>query len=155
MGCTLIINIKSLAGVRESNKLLRGKELSALASIQDAYLLVEDGTIASYGKMSALDNPKSVCENVIDAEGKFVLPCWCDSHTHLVFAASREEEFVDKIKGMSYAEIAAKGGGILNSAEKLNAMNEDELFSLAWDRLEKLKRLGTGAIEIKSGYGLT
>src|SRR5207344_2850855 len=87
----------------------------------------------------------------IDASGQFVLPAWCDSHTHLVFATSREEEFVDKIKGMSYAEIAAKGGGILNSARKLNAATEDELFNSAWKRLEEVSRLGTGAIEIKSG----
>jgi imidazolonepropionase len=84
-----------------------------------------------------------------------VLPCWCDSHTHLVFASSREEEFVDKIKGMSYAEIAAKGGGILNSARKLNDTSEDQLFNSAWKRLEEVSKLGTGAIEMKSGYGLT
>ncbi|HVX25751.1 MAG TPA: imidazolonepropionase, partial [Parafilimonas sp.] len=91
----------------------------------------------------------------VDAANAFVLPCWCDSHTHLVFAASREEEFVDKIKGLSYAEIAAKGGGILNSASKLNAMSEDELFQLAQKRLNEVIQLGTGAIEIKSGYGLS
>ncbi len=93
--------------------------------------------------------------NIIDAAGQIILPAWCDSHTHLVFAAGREEEFVDKIKGLSYAEIAAKGGGILNSAKKLNETTEDELFNLAWKRLEEVSRLGTGAIEIKSGYGLT
>jgi imidazolonepropionase len=91
----------------------------------------------------------------IDATGKMVLPTWCDSHTHLVFAASRENEFIDKLKGLSYAEIAARGGGILNSARKLNEASEDELFNLAWARLEELTKLGTGAIEIKSGYGLT
>src|SRR5439155_22836992 len=100
---------------------------------------------------SEIRNPKSE----IDASGQLVLPCWCDSHTHLVFAASREEEFVDKIKGMSYAEIAAKGGGILNSAKKLNETSEDELFNLAWQRLEEVSSFGTGAIEIKSGYGLS
>ena len=94
-------------------------------------------------------------KQTIDASGQFILPCWCDSHTHLVFAASREEEFVDKIKGMSYEEIAAKGGGILNSAKKLNAMSEDELFDLSWKRLNEVIKLGTGAIEIKSGYGLS
>jgi imidazolonepropionase len=91
----------------------------------------------------------------VDAGGGCVLPCWCDSHTHLVYAASREEEFIDKIKGLSYAEIAAKGGGILNSARKLNEMTEDELYTLAWRRLDEVSRQGTGAIEIKSGYGLT
>lgn len=91
----------------------------------------------------------------IDASGQFILPAWCDSHTHLVFAASRENEFIDKLKGLTYAEIAAKGGGILNSAKKLNETTEDELFNLAWKRLEEVSRMGTGAIEIKSGYGLT
>src|SRR6185295_5883783 len=91
----------------------------------------------------------------VDVKGQFVLPAWCDSHTHLVFPASREDEFIDKIKGVSYAEIAAKGGGILNSAKKLAAMSGDELFNSAWKRLEEVSRLGTGAIEIKSGYGLT
>ena len=94
-------------------------------------------------------------KHIIDAEGQIILPAWCDSHTHLVFARSREEEFIDKIKGMSYADIAAKGGGILNSARRLNETSEDELFNSAWKRLEEVSRLGTGAVEIKSGYGLT
>ena len=89
------------------------------------------------------------------ADGCIVLPCWCDSHTHIVFCGSRENEFIDKIKGVSYADIAAKGGGILNSAKKLNAASEDELFNEAWRRLEEISRLGTGAVEIKSGYGLS
>jgi imidazolonepropionase len=93
--------------------------------------------------------------NIIDAEGRMVLPAWCDSHTHIVFAGSRENEFIDKIKGLSYAEIAARGGGILNSAAKLAHTSEDELFNQAWKRLEEVSRLGTGAVEIKSGYGLT
>jgi len=152
---TLIANIKQLVNVREGSKLLRGKELSALPCIENAYLIIEDGIISDVGLMKEIRNPKSKIENQIDASGQFILPCWCDSHTHLVFAASREEEFVDKIKGMSYADIAAKGGGILNSAKKLNAMSEDELFNLAWKRLEEVMKLGTGAIEIKSGYGLT
>jgi len=152
---TLIKNIKQLVNVREESKLLRGKELSILPCLENAYLVVEDGRIAEYGKMSDLRTQTSVFREAIDASGQFILPCWCDSHTHLVFAASREEEFVDKIKGMSYAEIAAKGGGILNSAKKLNAMSEDDLFNLSWNRLEEVIALGTGAIEIKSGYGLT
>ena len=152
---TIIINIKQLVGVREESKLLRGKDLSILPSIEDAYLVIEDGMIAEYGEMNAIQNSKFKIKNTVDASGQFILPCWCDSHTHLVFAASREEEFVDKIKGMSYAEIAAKGGGILNSANKLNAMSEDALFYHALKRLEEVISLGTGAIEIKSGYGLS
>jgi imidazolonepropionase len=152
---TLISNIKQLVGVREESELLRGKELSDLPCIENAYLLVEDGIIAEYGVMSNLKLQTSNFKQTFDASGQFVLPCWCDSHTHLVFAASREEEFVDKIKGMSYEEIAAKGGGILNSAKKLNVMNEDELFDISWERLHEVIKLGTGAIEIKSGYGLT
>ena len=151
----VITNIKQLVNVREESKLLRGKELSELPSIENAYLVVENGMIAEYGSMQNLTLQSSNPKQTVDASGQFILPCWCDSHTHLVFAASREEEFVDKIKGMSYAEIAAKGGGILNSAKKLNAMKEDELFDLAWKRLNEVIGLGTGAIEIKSGYGLS
>jgi len=152
---TIITNIKQLLGVREENKLLRGKELSCLPSIENAYLIIEDGIIAQYGEMSSIHHSPFTIHHRIDATGQTVLPCWCDSHTHLVFAASREEEFVDKIKGMSYAEIAARGGGILNSAKKLNELAEDQLLDLAWKRLEEISRLGTAAVEIKSGYGLT
>ena len=136
--------------------MLRGKALAELPVIEDAFLLIEDGIIAQYGAMYelALKVPQ-LPKAIIDADGQFVLPAWCDSHTHIVFARTREEEFIDKIKGMSYAEIAAKGGGILNSANKLNAASEDELFNSAWQRLEEISRLGTGAVEIKSGYGLT
>jgi imidazolonepropionase len=152
---TFITNIRQLVGVRKENKLLRGKELAELPTIENAYLIVEDGSIAEYGEMTNFHVSALQFQIIIDARGQFVLPAWCDSHTHLVFAASREEEFVDKIKGMSYAEIAAKGGGILNSARKLNEASEDELFNLAWKRLDEVSRQGTGAIEIKSGYGLT
>jgi imidazolonepropionase len=155
MPATLISNIKQLVNTRDEKHLLKGKELSVLPCIENAYLIIEDGVIAEYGKMGEIKNQNSKFKNNIDAVGQFVMPAWCDSHTHLVFAASREEEFVDKIKGLSYAEIAAKGGGILNSARKLNAASEDELFNLAWKRLEEVSMLGTGAIEIKSGYGLT
>jgi imidazolonepropionase len=153
---TLFINIQQLYGTRENNQLLRGEALSVLPSVTDAFLLVEDGTIAAYGAMFELEEqvPK-LPPVVIDLHGQSVLPAWCDSHTHIVFAKSREEEFIDKIKGASYAEIAAKGGGILNSARKLNAASEDELFNAAWQRLQRLAKMGTGAIEIKSGYGLT
>jgi len=157
---TLITNIKQLVGVRETNKpdshkVLRGKELAELPVIENAYLVIEAGSIAEYGEMSSIQNSTLKTQNKIDAAGQMVLPCWCDSHTHLVFASSREEEFVDKIKGMSYAEIAARGGGILNSARKLNDTSEDELFSNAWRPLEEVSKFGTEAIEIKSGTRLT
>ena len=152
---TLISNIRQLVNTREESKLLRGQELSVLPSIEEAFIIIEDGIIAEYGLMQNLKHQSSNFEQSIDASGQFILPCWCDSHTHLVFAASREEEFVDKIKGMSYTEIAEKGGGILNSARKLNDMTEDELFNVSWKRLEEVIKLGTGALEIKSGYGLT
>jgi len=151
----IITNIKQLVGVKQENQLLRGRELAKLFSIKDAYMVIEDGVITEYGDKEKIENQKLKIENIIDASGQFVLPCWCDSHTHLVFVASREEEFVNKIKGMSYAEIAARGGGILNSAKKLNETSEDELFNLSWKRLEEISKLGTGAVEIKSGYGLT
>jgi imidazolonepropionase len=153
---TLINNIQQLIGAREETTLLRGAALANLPSIENAFILIEDGIIADYGAMYELElKVPQLPKNIIDAQGQFVLPCWCDSHTHLVFAASREEEFIDKIKGMSYADIAAKGGGILNSAKKLQAASADELFLSAWKRLEEVSKLGTGAIEIKSGYGLS
>lgn len=154
MSTTIIKNIAQLAGVREENILLRGSALKELSAIENAYLIIEDGVIADYGKMSELQTGTNKA-NTIDANRAFVLPAWCDSHTHIVFAGSRESEFVDKIKGLSYAEIAAKGGGILNSATKLNKASEDELFNAAWNRLKEISKLGTGAVEIKSGYGLT
>jgi imidazolonepropionase len=152
---TLITNIKQLVNVRDESRLLRGKGLSTLPCIENAYMIIEDSLIAEYGSMLNFKPQTSNFKQTFDSSGQFILPCWCDSHTHLVFAASREEEFVDKLKGMSYAEIAAKGGGILNSAKKLNAMSEDELFNLSRKRLEEVSKLGTGAIEIKSGYGLS
>ncbi len=153
---TLYINIKKLVGVRNENVLLRGKDLAELPIVEDAFLLVEDGIIAAYGKMYELELlVPNLPKDIIDLTGQFVLPTWCDSHTHLVFAKSREEEFIDKLKGKTYAEIAAKGGGILNSAKVLAETSEDELFRLAMIRLKEAIGLGTGAIEIKSGYGLT
>jgi imidazolonepropionase len=144
--------------VRSETNLLRGAALAELPVIRNAFLLVENGMISDYGTIQQLETTidKLQTTNVqrYDANGATILPCWCDSHTHLVFAASREEEFVDKIKGKTYAEIAAKGGGILNSARKLDAMPEDELYEKALMRLYELIKLGTGAIEIKSGYGL-
>ena len=147
MATTLIINIKLLVNTPAENKLLRGKELSKLPCIANAYLIIEDGIITGIGDSSEIQNPKSKFKNIIDATGQYVLPAWCDSHTHLVFAASREEEFVDKIKGLSYVDIAAKGGGILNSAKKLHAATETELFNLAWKRLEEVSKPRTDAMD--------
>ena len=153
---TLITNIKQLINTRDTYSLLRGKELAELPCIENAFLLVEEDIIAAYGAMYELElKVPQMPKAVIDAEGQFVMPCWCDSHTHIVFAGSRENEFVDKIRGLSYAEIAARGGGILHSSEKLNACSEEELFQQSWKRLNDINRMGTGAIEIKSGYGLS
>ncbi len=155
MRAQLITNIRLLVNTDEGVSLRRGADLAVLPCIENAWLLVEDGIIAGYGKMDTIGDRLLKTADRVDAGRRFVLPCWCDSHTHLVYAASREEEFIDKIKGLSYADIAAKGGGILNSAGKLNGMTEDELYTLAWRRLDEVSRQGTGAIEIKSGYGLT
>ncbi len=155
MSAILITNIAQLTGTRTANELLRGTALAQLPSLKNAWLLVKDGIIAAYGEMKDLSSQQLQIDTMVDASGQFVLPCWCDSHTHLVFAASREEEFVYKLQGMSYAEIAAKGGGILNSANKIASATEEELFFSAQTRLNELIKLGTGAIEIKSGYGLS
>ena len=153
---TLITNIQQLINVREQNVLLRGKALADLPIIENAFLLIEDDIITDYGNMYELEiKVPQLPKHIIKADGQFILPAWCDSHTHLLFAGSRENEFVDKINGLSYAEIAAKGGGILNSAQKVNDASEDELFNQAWQRLTEISKLGTGAIEIKSGYGLS
>lgn len=153
----LIKNIHSLYQAGEDLPLfLSGKQLSEVPVIHNAFVALEDGKIVAYGKMDeliAIDDWSNL--TVIDATGKFVLPAFCDSHTHLVFAKTREEEFVDRIKGLTYEEIALKGGGILNSAGKLNEMSEDELYDHAVQRITRVMNYGTGAIEIKSGYGLT
>ncbi|HQR93630.1 MAG: imidazolonepropionase [Bacteroidetes bacterium 24-39-8] len=151
----LITNIHQLVNVRSENKLLKGAALAHLPIIENAWLVIDQGLIQNFGTMSAISELATFFDQTIDAAGATVLPSWCDSHTHLVFAASRESEFVDKLKGMSYADIAAKGGGILNSARKLQACSEEELFQLALPRLQEWMLLGTGAMEIKSGYGLT
>ena len=148
-----IVNIRGLVNTRNDTKLLLGKELGLLPVIENAYVLIEGNEIAGYGHMSSF--PGLSTKQTIDATGKFVFPAWCDSHSHLVFATTREEEFVQKIKGASYAEIAASGGGILNSSRKLNNLSEDDLFALSWKRLQEVMLYGTGAIEIKSGYGLS
>lgn len=152
----LVKNIRTLAGIEYAPKLrLQGKEMGIVNTIDDAWLLVEDGRFAAFGAvadgMPALDDTVEV----IDAEDGMVLPSWCDSHTHIVFAGSREREFVDKINGLSYEEIARRGGGILNSADLLHNTSEDELLRQAMQRLDEVIRKGTGCIEIKSGYGLS
>lgn len=155
MSATLITNIGLLVNTREENKLLGGQELANLPTIQNAFIIIEHQKIVAFGAMENLIHHTQTITDVIDATGQIVLPCWCDSHTHIVFAASRENEFVDKIKGKTYAEIAASGGGILNSAKKMAVATEEELFDSTWKRLQELIQLGTGAIEIKSGYGLS
>jgi imidazolonepropionase len=152
---TLLTNIGLLTGLHTSNDLLRGDQLAMLPTLDHAYLLIQGERIASFGSMQELSSLQIHAETIINVNGGCVLPAWCDSHTHLVFAASRETEFVDKIKGLSYAEIAAKGGGILNSAAKVQAASEEELVQGALARLQEIALLGTGAVEIKSGYGLT
>lgn len=157
MGKILIKNIKGLVQCGENlPKFRSGKEMRELSVIENAFLAIEDGVIVAYGSMSdwgGITDWRGL--EVIDAEGKYVLPAFCDAHTHLVFAKSREDEFVDRIHGLSYEEIAQRGGGILNSARRLQEMSEDELFEQAMQRIELLQSYGTGAVEIKSGYGLT
>lgn len=150
----LFINIKELIQVRsEPIPLVKGKDMNVLPSIQHAFLSVKNGIITDFGPMNKC--PSSPTIKVVDANGKMILPSWCDSHTHIVYAGNREKEFVDRIKGLSYEEIAQKGGGILNSAQQLQETSEEELFRQSKARLEEVIALGTGAIEIKSGYGLT
>jgi imidazolonepropionase len=152
----LLKNIRQLVNVREDTGPLYGAEMAQLPVIDDAWLLIEGKEIAGFGKMANLKNIlPSLPSEQIDCSNQLVMPSWCDSHTHLVFAGSRENEFVDKIRGLSYEEINAKGGGILNSVQKLNDITEDELFSTSWKRLEEISAMGTGAVEIKSGYGLS
>lgn len=154
----LIKNIKELCGIVEDGSLWKaGAAMSQVTRIKNAYLLIKGSKIADYGEM---DSPKyqeylAKERKVVDAKGGLVLPAFCDSHTHLVYANSREMEFCDKIKGLSYEEIAKRGGGILNSAKATAAASEDELYESAMQRLDEIMRMGTGAVEIKSGYGLT
>jgi imidazolonepropionase len=151
---TLIINIKELLQIRETSVLkVSGAEMAVLPTIKNAFLLLKDDLIADFGSMD--DLPEMDTDITIDATGKIVLPTWCDSHTHIVYAGNREQEFVDRINGMTYEEIANRGGGILNSAKKLNETSEEEIYNQSKVRLEEIMRLGTGAVEIKSGYGLT
>lgn len=150
----LIKNIKGLVQVRENNpEKVKGIEMADLPVIKNAYLIIDQGKISGFGEMTSIGDMKS--DNEIDASGKFVFPSFVDSHTHIVHAASREAEFVDKIKGTSYQEIAKKGGGILNSAKMLQSISEDELYERSIPRVWDVIGFGTGALEIKSGYGLT
>lgn len=158
----LFKNIKSLIGVRSAvSNVLKGDDLKNLPAVNDAWLYSEDGIIMEFGEMKDFssqfvpDNRDNTELIEVDCAGKLLLPCFCDSHTHLVFADWRQEEFVFKIQGLSYEEIASRGGGILNSAKKLNETNEEILLEQALQRIEEIKNHGTGAVEIKSGYGLT
>lgn len=156
MSALLITNIGCLLGLHpQPTTLLRGKQLQQLPMMENAWLLCEDGKISRFGNMEQMPNPLPNTLQIHDAKKGYVFPSWCDSHTHIVFAASREEEFVQKIVGKSYEEIAASGGGILNSARKLQQAPEDALYEAAAIRLNDMIRQGTGAVEIKSGYGLT
>ena len=151
---TLLKNIKELLQIRpQSVDKTSGKEMSILPTIKNAYLIIENELIKDFGEMKNL--PSLTVDKTIDASDKIVLPTWCDSHTHIVYAGNREDEFVDRINGLSYEDIAKKGGGILNSAKKLQALSFDELYKQSAQRLEEIMSLGTGAVEIKSGYGLT
>lgn len=153
---TVFINIEELHGVANQTKnwIKKGSDLNQLGKIENAFLITENGLIKSYGKMNELPNDLIQIEQV-DMCGRIIFPTYVDSHTHAVFAAPREGEFADRIRGLSYEEIAAKGGGILNSAAKLRAKDEEELFQESKERIQNLIKLGTGAIEIKSGYGLS
>ena len=158
----LFVNIKELVGVQEVSALKVGAEMDSLNGIKGAFLLVEDGRIAQYGPMCDMpQNLRDMAENavlqsgeIVDATGRYIMPAFCDSHTHLVYAGSREQEFTDKIKGLSYQEIARRGGGILNSAKLLSQTSEESLFRSAMQRAREIMGQGTGAVEIKSGYGL-
>ncbi|PID95692.1 MAG: imidazolonepropionase [Bacteroidetes bacterium] len=149
----LIKNIKGLVQVEETpRKWVAGKDMNTLNVIQDAYLRINDGKIVDFGCMA--DMPETKAKQTIDATGKFVFPSFCDSHTHMVYPTSREIEYVDKINGLSYEEIARRGGGILNSAKSMKDITEEELFEDAMKRTDEIIQYGTGAVEIKSGYGL-
>ena len=150
----LIINIKELIQIRDRNiSFISAKEMDTLPSINNAYLLIENGKISEFGKMSEISKIENV--ETIDAKNKIVLPCWCDSHTHSVYTGNRSDEYLQRIKGVSYQEIANNGGGILKSSRQINSISEDELFFESKNRIEKLIKYGTGSLEIKTGYGLS
>ena len=152
---TLITNIRTLAGIERNGRLrLQGSEMSQLETIDNAYLLIDGERISEFGRMAEMPPSALQADKQVDAKNGTVLPAWCDPHTHIVFAGSREGEFEDKIRGLSYAEIAHRGGGILNSADLLHSTSEDELYRQAMRRVREVQAKGTGCIEIKSGYGL-
>lgn len=154
----LIKNIKELVQVETGHRAkVSGKEMSQISTIKNAFLQINNGIISSFGKMKDINTINDIAleKNIIDADGKMVFPCFCDSHTHLVYAGSREIEYIDKIKGLSYEEIAKRGGGILNSSKRLHEASEEELINSALERLKEIASYGTGAVEIKSGYGLS
>ena len=151
---TIFKNIKKLIQIRTNNvKIISGKNMKILPYIDNAYLITEDDIILDYGKMDDLNNLNA--DKIIDATGKFVLPTFCDSHTHIVFAGNRSKEFTDRINGLSYSEIAKRGGGILNSTKLIEETSEKDLYNQSMNRIKNVIKSGTGAIEIKSGYGLT
>jgi len=154
MSQILLINIKNLLQVRDlETSYVSGKEMSVIPSIKSAYLLIDNGIIKDFGEMK--NSPKNLEKfNTVDCKGKMVLPSWCDSHTHIVYAGNRCNEFIDRIKGLSYNEIANNGGGILNSVDILRSTNEEDLLKQSSNRIKEVINQGTGAIEIKSGYGL-
>src|SRR5690554_7598121 len=153
----LFTNIKELIGVKENPVSFRkGKEMKTLPTIKDAYLRVEDDKIIDFGKMDDLSMTDiAEAAQITECTKTMILPSWCDSHTHIVYAGNREQEFVDRINGLTYEDIANRGGGILNSAEKLQNTSEEDLYQQSAQRLKNIIKLGTGAVEIKSGYGLT
>ncbi len=154
----VILNIKGLCGILENDVIIkRGQDLRSFMSLHDAFLVIKDGLIENYGTMTEWESVKEKYSTyeLLQAEGRYIMPGWCDSHTHLVYAASREEEFVDRINGLSYEDIAQRGGGILNSAKKLASASEEDLFQSAMQRIDSMIAKGTTSIEIKSGYGLS
>ncbi len=149
----LVKNIARIVGIEQQGReRLCGAEMAQMESLADAWLLVEDERIVAFGEMASCP---AEADQVVDAEGGVLFPSFCDSHTHLVYAGSRDQEFLDKINGLSYEEIARRGGGILNSADRLHETSEDELYRQAMERVREIERMGTGCVEIKSGYGLT
>jgi len=156
MSSRLLKHIRQLINVHPGDKPLYGEQMAVLPLVENAWLLMEGNEIAGFGPMADLERVlPNLPDEIINCQDRLVLPAWCDSHTHLVFAGSREHEFVDKIGGMDYAQINQRGGGILHTVRQIEEIAEDELFRISWKRLEEIAKLGTGAVEIKSGYGLT
>ena len=156
MQTRLLTHIKQLVNIRTHDRPLYGKEMAELPCLENAWLLIEGDEIEAFGEMESIKKElPNLPEEQTDCSGRLVLPAWCDSHTHLVFTGSRENEFVDKIRGLSYSEINSRGGGILNTVQKIKEISPEQLFLESWKRLEEIAKMGTGAVEIKSGYGLS